>query len=92
LVVGQLPDVGAVVAHHEDFTVRLRRVGIGHFVFEAHPRRRERDELAIGRPGLMGIVASRVGQPLHTGAVGLHGVDLVIAVGLPRKHDQVAAR
>ena len=42
LVVGELLHVGAVVAHHEQLAVRLRRVRVDHLVLEAHPRRSPR--------------------------------------------------
>src|SRR4051794_23678731 len=38
LVVGELLDAGAIVAHDENLAVRLRRIRVDHFVLEAHPR------------------------------------------------------
>jgi hypothetical protein len=47
LVVGELLDVGAVVTHHENLPVRLRRIRVRHLVFKAHRGTREGDQFAI---------------------------------------------
>src|SRR6478752_2413409 len=47
LVVGELLHVAAVVAHHEQLAVGLRRVRVDHFVLESHPRAGEHDVFAV---------------------------------------------
>ena len=91
LVVGQLLDARAVVPHHEDLAVGLRGVRIDRFILEAHARAREHDSLAIGRPALVGIVATRGRQLLRAAAIGFHRPNRIAARRETREHDQIAA-
>src|SRR4051794_38603043 len=92
LVVGQLAHVRAVVAHHEQLAVGLRRVGIDPLVLEPHARARPDDRFTVGGPRHVRVVAGREGQALHAAAVRLDRVDLVVPLVRAREHDQIAAR
>jgi hypothetical protein len=63
LVVGELLYLRAVVVHHENFAIRLRRsVGIEHLVLKSHPAAGKHKPFAVGRPAHMRVVACGVGQ------------------------------
>src|SRR2546421_10860721 len=48
------------------------------------------DFLAIVRPEGAAVITQLVGELLHTGAVGIHGVDVQVAVAGGREHDVLA--
>src|SRR5438445_6049742 len=48
------------------------------------------DFLAIVRPEGAAVITQLVGELLHTGAVGIHGVDVEVAVAGGREHDVLA--
>src|SRR5271165_6818307 len=62
LVVGELLHTGAVVAHHENLAIGLRRIGVGNFILEAHPRTGKHDVLAVRRPRHVRIVPFGEGE------------------------------
>src|ERR1035437_10084054 len=64
LVVGELLNAGAVVAHHENLAIGLRRIGVGNFILEAHPRTCKHDVLAVRRPRHVRIVPFGEGEAL----------------------------
>src|SRR5204863_1074176 len=48
------------------------------------------DFLAIVRPEGAAVITQLVGELLHVGAVGIHGVDVQVAVAGGREHDVLA--
>src|SRR5262245_10798411 len=91
LVIGDLLDACAVVPHHEQLAVRLRRVRVRHLVLVSHPRRCKHDVLAVRGPTLMGIVPRGMRQAFHASAIRLDREYLVVALFQTGKHDQIAA-
>src|SRR5689334_5045343 len=91
LVVGKLPQAGAVGPHHKKFSIGLRYVfRKRRFVFETHPRTAEYNPLAVRRPNAMAIIAPRIRQAAQIGAVGLNGVDLKVTVTIAGECDAVS--
>src|SRR6478672_9652953 len=74
---------------------RSRRTAAGRpyrsLHLEAHARAREHDSLAIGRPALVGVVATGGRQLLRAAAIGFHCPDRIAARSETREHDQIAA-
>ena len=91
LIVGDLFEVGAVVAHDEDFAVRLGGHGVERFVFESHAGAGEEEAFAVGGPGEVGFVAGGVGELLEVFAIGVDGEDFKVAVDLADEGDEVFA-
>lgn len=81
LVVRELFDAGVVGAHDKDLAVRLWRIGVRRFIFEAHPGTCKRDVLTIGPPGHMSVVSIPVRQTLQIAAVRSHRARRYLLVG-----------
>src|SRR6202521_815418 len=91
LVIGELFDLCAVIAHEEDFAVGLRRAGVERFVFESHPRAGESKSLPIRRPGQMRFVAGSIGQLAQIFAVRANTKNFKISLNFADDSSQVAS-
>src|ERR1700722_20833693 len=79
LVVGQLFDLGTVVAHDKNFSVRLRRTYQKSLIFESHARTCEQQALPVRRPSQMRLVAFGMRQLGYARSVGMDSEYLEVA-------------
>ena len=93
LVVRQLFDLSAIVAHDKDLSIGLRAcVGIKRLVFESHPAACEHNAFAVGRPSEVRVVALGVGQLRHVLTVRTNREDFKIITKLANECDQITPR
>ena len=89
LVIGELFHACAVLAHHKDFTIGLRRSGVDCLVLKTHARTGEQRLLSVGRPRQMSLVAVRVRELRQGASVGVNGHHLEVTIDTPDKGDQI---
>ncbi len=87
-------DLRAVREVHEPTPVGVHDEDVGVVVGGTCAIRRERDLLAVGRPGGIGIERGIVGELHESAPVGVHDVDLPVDVedGSPRENDLASVR
>ena len=96
---GHLPEVRAVAVHHEELERRrtpepfLQQAAIlVELCAGAEQAAAERDLLAVPREERSAVGPGPVRQPAHVRAVGLHRIDLHVAVADAGEHDQAVRR
>jgi hypothetical protein len=92
LVIGKLFDLSAVIAHDEDFAVRLRCANQHDFVFETHAAAAKQETLSIGRPSQVSVDSVHVGELLQARAVWVDDKDVKIGFVPADESDEVSAR
>jgi hypothetical protein len=93
LIVGQLPHVRAVGAHHENLAVCLSPApGKQRLVLPSHPGTVKRDPLAVGRPDRVGVVPAGARELAELGTIRANGVDIELSVREAGESYAIASR
>ena len=89
LVVGELFDLGTVLAHDKNFAIRLRRAYQKSLIFESHARTCEQQAFSIRRLGQMRLVAFGMRQLGHACSVRMDSEYLEITAGSANECDRI---